>query len=214
VVSTKPSQGGVKNQFDWIELDLNGPIVEKDLRDHIAIDPPISYFDAYWSEVDRFINIYGDFAPETDYSLTLLPSLSDPWGGTLGQSYTLNFRTAPLNPEILLNYGTDVLFLTPEDSSVIAQAVNFPTVSTSVGRVSFGEFVAMISGQNSYELRRTYQASDERTWSQSFDLEPNRSTLVDLYLSPVKTRYPLGCIICASTTPARTLRRPVPDRRQ
>src|SRR5574341_2118106 len=65
VIVTNPAQGGIKSQFEWVELHLNGPIVEKGLRDHIAVSPPLSSMDIYWSEVDRMITLYGDFAPDT-----------------------------------------------------------------------------------------------------------------------------------------------------
>ncbi len=205
VVRSEPSQGGTVPQYNGVALYLNAPVVGKDIVDHIAVTPSVSNLNAWWDELSRFISIYGDFAPDTDYTLTLLPSMRDPWGGALAGDYTLNFRTSPLPPSIGLSYGygSNVLFLTPQDSSLIAQVTNFPNVSTSVGSASLGEFIAML-GPNSFNYAQSFQAADERTWSQSFDLEPNRNTPVDLYVSPQRNPLPLGLYYLGFNTRSET----------
>ena len=168
--------------------------MDKDLVDHFVLTPPVSDMYAYWYEGERMIGLSGNFAPDTDYSLTVLPSLRDPWGGSMAEGYTLNFRNGPLPPMIVTSpgHGSDVLFITPQDASLIAQVVNFPNISLSLGSASLGEFIAMISSQNSFNYRKSFHSADERTWSQSFDLEPNRSTIIDLHVSPQKNPLPLG----------------------
>jgi len=192
VVRSDPPQGGTLGRFGSLLLYLNGPIVEDHLLDQIVVTPPVSNLGAGWIGFESYINVYGDFAPDTEYSLTLLPGLSDPWGGQLQQGYTLNFRSGPLPPEVILSYGNNVLFLTPEDSSLIAQVTNYPQVSLSSGSLSLSDFIALVSGPNSYEVGQSYHARDERTWVQNLELATNISQPKDLNISPSGDPHPPG----------------------
>ena len=61
-----------------------------------------------------------------------MPDLPDPWGGTLGEEFVLNFRTESLPPTIIIASGSDVLFLTPRDTVIPVQVTNFYNIPTTV----------------------------------------------------------------------------------
>ena len=50
---------------------------------------------------------YGSFDPDTNYTLTVSPDLTDLWGSRLGQPFSLHFRTAPLDPSVQFPYSSD-----------------------------------------------------------------------------------------------------------
>jgi len=184
VIASRPVPGATLPPYESVMLYFSAPVVDKDLLQYVTIQPTVPNLNYWWDENERLLNLYGDFAPETEYSLSLSPDLSDPWGGNLAQPFSMTFRTAALPPSLMLTNGTDVLFLTPDEASLKVQATNLPQVSVSLGSASLGDFIAMISGPNAYDLRNAYRAKDQRTWTQTLDLLSNRAQAVDLYLSP------------------------------
>jgi len=186
VTSSEPVAGGVKPPYGSITLRFSGPIADQNVLQYISVDPPVADLDGWWNEHDQTLNIHGTFKPQTDYALQLSPQLADPWGGTLARPYTLNFRTAPLEPQIFVTAGTDVLFLTPQDASLPVQVTNLNNLPLSVGSVPLGDFIAMVSGPDAYDLRKRYRAADQRDWQQAVEITPDRSQSVNLYVSPAE----------------------------
>jgi len=206
VTRSDPPSGSFLAPFSSVNLYLSAPPVGENLVEYITIEPAVTNLYAWWNDYDRFLSIYGDFAPDTDYTLTVSPNLSDPWGGALEGGYSLSFRTTPLPPNVTLAYfGTDVLFLTPEDVALTAQVTNFPQVSISVGSVPLGDFFAMVSGPDSYNLRQNYTANNERTFTQNFELVSNRSQVVDLFVSPDRQPLAPGFYYLRINTPGENM---------
>lgn len=177
-------EGGIKGAYDMITLFLSAPLPEGDYQKYIQMEPSVSNLSSWFSSYDQTLNLYGEFDPETDYSLTVSSDLSDRWGDRLGQVFTLTFRTAPLPPNLFVSWYSFVFFLTPQDNSFTVQATNLPLLPTSLGSLTLEDFFSVASGENSYDRRMAYRSSDERTWSQSLDLVPNKSQPVDVYLNP------------------------------
>lgn len=192
VVGSRPTPAGILPVHEAILIYFNGPIADKDVLQYIQIQPSVPNLNTWWNEDEGYLSLYGDFAPETEYSLSLSPDLPDPWGGRLGQPYTLNFRTAPLPPSLVVTIGPDVIFLTSRDASLKAQVTNLPQVSMSLGSVPLGDFIAMVSGPNSYDTRNAYRSKDQRTWTQALEVTPNRAQAAELYLSPERRPLPPG----------------------
>ncbi len=184
VIASNPADGGIKGSYDLVTLYMNGPIQDENLKQYISIDPPVSNWDVWWNEYDRTVNVYGDFNPETRYTLKASSELGDLWGGNLAGGYQLNFVTAPLEPQISVASGLDTLYLTSQDASIPVQVTNLATVRLARGVVPLEDFIAMISGDSPYDFRITYGSPDEIQWQQRMDIAPNRSQLQELYLSP------------------------------
>ncbi len=119
------------------------------------------------------------------------PNLPDIWGGALGQEYQLAFNSAPLPPGITILPYSDVIFLTPQDPSLVAQAANLSNLPITMGSVPLSDFFTML-GFNGYDVRSTYQSADQVSWAQPLNLEPNRMQAVEVFVRPDQKPLPPG----------------------
>ena len=129
------------------------------------------------------LNFYGDYSPETSYTLTVSPELTDLWGSRLGESYTLHFRTGPLDPSIQFPYTSDAVFLTTQDSGVLAQVTNMTSIPISVGTMTIDDLAQMYS-DNGYDFRQNFYPSDAESWTFYPEIPRNESTTVTIPVSP------------------------------
>ena len=189
IINTNPVEGGLKQLYEGAIFYLNGPVGVEDVNAYLSVSPAITNQNAWWNEFDRTISVYGDYLPNTDYVVSVSSSMPDPWGGTLGQPLSLHFRTQLLPRGIQLTNYSEVLFLTPRDTSIPAQVTNMNLVSLAQGSVPLSDLIAMVSGENGYTMRQGYSSPDQKTWQQSLDVPPNTTQEVQLYLSP--DRQPL-----------------------
>jgi len=187
VVSTDPTQGGVKEMYMSVTVKLNGPVLDKGLNDYVRFEPAVSSLQVYWSEFDRSLSIGGYFDPATDYTLRISPDLPDPWGGVLGEEFTLRFTNASLPPNITINNPSDALFITGQDATLSAQVSNISRLSLSVGSVPLVDFFPLVSGENAYQARQSYQPAGEVSWQQNLGADSNSSQEVSFYLKPDRT---------------------------
>lgn len=191
ITGSTPFEGGVKDAYSLVTVYFSTPLVEADyesmladIKKYIRLDPLESAPDLWFDIYNNSLNLYGELEPESDYKLTISPDMPDRWGGRLGQEFELNFRTAPLPPNLFITWSTDVFFLTPEDSSITAQVTNLPLLPTSLGSLSLADFFSVASGEDSYNRRMAYHSADERTWQQSLDIVPNKSQPVEIPINP------------------------------
>ncbi len=200
VMSSQPAERGVKGIYEGVTLYLNGPLGVDDALPYLSVTPAVTNLSVGYNDYDRILYIYADFLPETNYTLRLSTDLPDPWGGSLGEDFTLNFRTASLPAEIFFTNASDVLFLTPGDISIPAQATNFYSVPMGLGSVPLADFIDMVSSDDAYNLRQSYLSPDYRSWQQSLSLTPNRTQRVELYLTPERLPLDPGLYYLRTTT--------------
>ena len=200
VVKSDPAPNGVLNQYANFELRFTAPIPDKDLLKHITLSPAVSNLNPWWDQQAWSVHLSGDFLPSTDYTLTISPDLTDAWGGTMGDEYSLNFHTAPLQSGLLVTTGSDVLFLTPQDASFPVQATNISTVPLTTGSLPVNDFLSML-GQDGYTIRQNYFPAARSTWEQSLGLAPNASQTANLYLSPDQNPLPPGLYLMRFNLP-------------
>lgn len=182
VEGSEPAEGGILPTYSSIILRFSANLPPDGLERFFTFNPGVPNFYAYLDYDQKTLYLYGDFAPDTAYSLSISPDLPDAWNGNLGQPFNLNFRTAPLEPAFSIGYGMDVLFLTPQDASLPGQATNLTGLSYTLGSVPLDDFIAM-TGMSGYDIRQTYQPRAARTMQQAFALEPNVSQPANLELS-------------------------------
>jgi alpha-2-macroglobulin len=181
VLETDPRQGGVKPVYNGVTLRFTSQLPEGDLLPYFTITPRVPDLYAYLME-DRDLMLYGNFSPATNYSLTISNQLEDVWGGRLEEPYILEFTTAPLDPDLQVTLGTDVLYITSRENSLLAQATNISSVQVSVGRVPLEDFLLML-GPNGWDIRQTYQPNSMSTLRQPVSVTPNRSEVVEVALT-------------------------------
>ncbi len=131
------------------------------------------------------MHVWGSFAPTTDYVIKVSPTLTDTWGGALGQEYSFAFRTNDLQPNVSIIAAADAIFLTPQDISLIVQAVNIPEIPLTVGSIPLPDLFKLL-GPQGYELRNTYQPANPVSWTQTLSLAPNQNQAVPVFLTPDK----------------------------
>lgn len=183
IASSQPASGGQKGQYEGIVLYFSSPIGEKQPERFLRITPEIKDLNTWWDEGEWALRINGYFEPSTDYTLEVLPDLTDAWGAQLGAPYRLPFRTAPLPPNIVITAYSDAIFLTTKESYLTAQAVNLPKVTLESGSLSLSDWFMMLA-PNGYEYRKNFLADDHRIWSQPLEQASNRSQPVQLSLQP------------------------------
>ena len=187
VEASDPVPGGVFGPDQVLSLTFSAPLNEDTIQPSLTVSPSVTNLTHWWSPDERTLRVRGDFAAQTAYQLSLSSSLADPWGGQLAEpGYVLPFTTGDFSASLLVTSGSNTLFLTPQDASLKIQATNIFNMSVSVGNVPLQDFFRML-GPGGYEDLRNYQPGDVRTWTQSLELAPNRSQVVDLYLSPDRT---------------------------
>ena len=185
VISTFPSEGGVID-FSGIKIQFSGPIQAARPADFITVEPRLPGFNAYYSLADRTLFISGFFEPSTNYTLTISPELSDPWGGKLGgensEPFTLNFRTAPLQPGVVIGNGSGNYFLTPHDNFLSAQVSGIRNLPVSIGALPLDEFLKML-GDNGNDYRNNYRLPDPQKWNQLIGGNPDRTHSTEIPLN-------------------------------
>lgn len=182
VLGSEPLPGGPRHVHASVTIYFDAPIHSKDVLQFVTFSPDVPNLNAYTDEDGKTLRLYGDFTAETNYTLIISPNLPDAWNGRLGQEYILNFYTLPLEPDLVVTLGSDILFLTPADSSLDVQVTNLPQIPLSLGSLPLEDFMAMIA-PGGYELRQTYQPSDRRNFQQFLELPSNRSERANLPLS-------------------------------
>jgi uncharacterized protein YfaS (alpha-2-macroglobulin family) len=105
ILATRPSDG---QQDAWpytdFEIVFNAPINPTTVMPNLEMTPPLSPTQVYtaFREWDNTFVLGFGASPSTDYEVRISPDIADPYGNTTGQSMTVRFRTAPLEPRVWL----------------------------------------------------------------------------------------------------------------
>ena len=175
--------GMKKPVYEAVQLSMGAHLPPGDLGSYFTFEPRLPNFGYYLDESERVVYLSGDFEADTDYTLQVSPDLPDAWGGRLGEPFTLQFRTAPLDPTLTFTTGYPFMFLTPQDKTLSAQAASMSSVLSSIGTVSIVDFITLI-GPQGYTFQESYQPADERSWTTPIEVSPTRMQVVDVPVSP------------------------------
>ncbi len=180
VTGSDPPEGGVKGEGS-VRILFSTPLQEtQNLDDLVSVEPKVPGLNVAVSGAT--LQIYGFYAPETDYTLTLLPRLTDRWEQTLGRPFTLQFRSAAARPGLSIASWGSSFFVHPQQAVLQANAVNIQSVEVSVAPITLDDFRAL-SGPNGYENRQTFTPQNAVTYTQTYDLPPSRSQSIALPLA-------------------------------
>jgi uncharacterized protein YfaS (alpha-2-macroglobulin family) len=182
VIGSDPADNGEKDVYSSVAIEFNSPIKLKDALKFITITPPVVDLEAFADEDERTIWLSGFYEPDIAYTLTISPNLPDTWNGRLGQEHVLNFRTRSIDPSLTVTTGSEVVFLTPEQSSITVQVTNLPELTYSRGVVPLEDFQEVLAPGN-YEARQAYRPERELTLQRELDTPPNQSTPVEIPLT-------------------------------
>jgi uncharacterized protein YfaS (alpha-2-macroglobulin family) len=184
VTRTEPPPGNLRSPNAGVSLYFSAPLPEEeDLLDYVSFEPSVSGLNYWWDSQEMALRLFGNFAPDTEYTLTVSGALADKWNGPLGQDYTFSYRTTHLQPSLYFAGGTNVIFLTPQDESLQMQVTNIFSLPVESGRLPLQDFLSML-GPQGYQQMQDYTPSDASTWVQSLDIPPDRSQTVEVSLNP------------------------------
>ena len=170
-----------KTDFGVITFTFFSPLAKANYKNLVSVFPAIDNLDAQVSEDGLSLVLYGDFIPDTNYTLEVSARLKDRWGQPLGDAFVLETRTPPLPS--MLNvpfFGSTMAFVRPDEPVLYAQAANIQNVSTTVAPLSLQDFFSL---QNSYDNQQAYAPSNSSTYSQTFELPPGDRSEVKLGLT-------------------------------
>ncbi|MEW6716909.1 MAG: Ig-like domain-containing protein [Chloroflexota bacterium] len=180
---SEPSEGQTtETLYQGVTLYFSAPILDHDILSSVTFDPQVPNLSYYWNEEDWSLNFYGTFAPETNYTLTASQNLRDPWDGSLQPAFTLHFRTPASEPRLYVTNVSEVLFITPNEPNLTAQATNLDKITISIGRISLDNLITLLAPGN-YETRRNFIPPDREVWSHPLDLNRNQSEAVQIPLT-------------------------------
>jgi len=191
VSQTDPELGGILSNYQAPRIYFSAPVDKDATLKYVSVSPPVSNLNYWTTQDDRSLNLSGEFKPNTEYLVTISGSLPDRWGQSLGQDYILNFRTAPMRPTLQVAYGENQLFVTPQDTSLSAQAASISSVDLAIGSIAPSQFWQYL-GPNGYDILNSYFPPDAQVWTQPLDVSTNRIDTVQLALTPDGSSLPPG----------------------
>ncbi|TLN27510.1 hypothetical protein FDZ74_01265, partial [bacterium] len=182
VVKTDPIQDGnlkVYSGYGNLSLTFSSPpALDQNFKELVKFNPPAG--EVYFYPYQDTLSVNGYFAPSSDFSLTLSAELKDQWGMPLGEDYVLNFNTKDSQPLLTIpmaqSTGSRVLFLTPEDTILPANATNLMTLDVRSAKMDIENFIAASLGN--------VEPSMESHWQQAVNLEVNRNQVIGIELTP------------------------------
>lgn len=198
VTGSDPLEGSVKGEGS-VRILFSAPVQEaEDIKSLVSLDPEVP--DLQVAVSGATLQMSGYYAPETDYTLTLSPSLSDRWGQALGRPFTLKFRTAAAKPTLNIPAWEHAFFVRPGEAVLQANAVNIQSVDVSVAPLTLTEFRSL-SGTNGYENLQAFVPQNPVTYTQTYDLPPSHSQSIALPLAAKEEALPPGIYYVSADSP-------------
>ncbi len=167
VISTTPADGetGI-DVYTSIQVFFSSPMDDTSFTDRIVIQPePEDPFYTYFNSWDRSLIISTYFAPQTTYTITLLPGSADLLGNTISQPFSFSFTTGDLQPEVSPRVpGTVGVYDASRPTDLFVRHVNVSRIDFELAALELGDFQTLINMD--YESRNAYQPAQViREWS-------------------------------------------------
>jgi uncharacterized protein YfaS (alpha-2-macroglobulin family) len=190
ITGSAPGEGGTLSNYQSIYLYTSSYLDSDNVKKYISFSPAVANISPWMDPTDMTLYMWGTFNPDTDYTLTVSPDLTDLWGSRLGKTFTLHFHTANLDPAVSFPYSVDTAFLTTHDTGLMGQVTNVSSLPISVGTLTINDLVQMF-GNNGYDYRQTFIPRDEQTWTFYPNVPINQTTIATIPVSPSgKARTP------------------------
>jgi uncharacterized protein YfaS (alpha-2-macroglobulin family) len=178
---------------------FTSPIPEGDYDKSVTVTPAVDNFNVEDYQGEWALQIYGAFLPETDYVIEVAGTIKDRWGQPLGDPFILNVRTPPIPPRLNLRFfGSNTLFVRPDEPVLYANAVNIKTANVTVAPLSLQDFFTL---QTLLETQQAYAPINPATVPHSFELLPSQEQEVKLNLTQQNNQLPVGLYYVAFSSP-------------
>ncbi len=210
VLSTLPGPGQVKQEYSSVEIRFSAPVATDTYRERVTITPELDGIDIYLDEDGSKMMVYGNYTPSTTYTLNISSSLQDAWGGALGSSYNLTFRTPAASPQLTLpHYGAGAYFVTPDEPLLNGQVTNIAQLNLATGAITVTDFIRLI-GPDGFQFQSSFSPVVLSRWNQTVNRTPDQGQAVQIGLTRDGTPLPPGIYYASIQSPQlqRTERNP------
>ena len=146
IVGTDP-RSGERNAYPYtaFEIHFNAPIDPDTVMSNLEMEPSLdpAVVDTYFSRWDNTFVLRFGAQPSTDYVVHIGPDIADPYGNVTGQSMTIRFRTAPLDPTAWLHVpGRVGTYSTYQPARMIVAYLNTERLNLSLYRLAVKDYFA------------------------------------------------------------------------
>ena len=176
--------------YGSFNIHFTSPLAPQNLAKLISFTPAASNVNTY-TDADRILYVSGYFEPNTDYTLTLAAEIVDQWGQTLASPAVIHFRTSNLAPSLYIpaiQTSGSIVFFTPQDTEMTAQATNLNSIELSSAPLTLEQFIAAY--QNGiYDSSSPVPYTE--TWTQNIDSQ-NQNKNISLSIVPPGKSYGAG----------------------
>ncbi len=186
-------------EYGFVTFTFSSPLQQGEYEEFVNVNPDLDNFSVSLAEDALSLIVYGSFVPETNYVIELAASLRDRWGQSLGDTYILDFRTAPapamLTPQL---FSSSTAFVRPDEPVLYAKAVNISGADVTVAPLTIQDFFSL---QSSYENQQAYVPAEATLFQPRFTAEPSQTEDVQLPLARQNNQLLPGLYYVGVTTP-------------
>ncbi len=169
IVRSLPANDTTQTEFSSsFRLDFASPMRLSTLKGKVIFDPPTKGDpDGIYDPWSWQMTFWG-LQPSTDYTVTILPGMGDPYGNTISEETVIRFRTAPFSPSAALQmHNTFALYRQGGSTAAWVAYRNAERLDFSLYRLSFRQFASIVTNGSAHTYR---PAAGELVWSQAVDV--------------------------------------------
>jgi len=189
IIDTYPTDGDTRAApYGGFDIFFSAPIDPDTLEDKIIIEPePWRAYETYYYSYNNRYSLFFDREPSTEYTITILPGIADPYGNTIDTEKVVRFTTVDYDPEINLNVPGFVGLYSAynPNTRLFATHRNVSRLSMKLYELDI-KTVAGFLGNNSYEFMEEWVPTEQsllRRWSMNVQSQPNMRRYELLMLS-------------------------------
>ena len=181
IVGTTPTDGEEAEQYQrGVSIHFASPMDLDTLQDKVAIVPAPDKTNYYFNEYDNSLFVDFDLERSSEYVVTVPGSAADPFGNTLGEDYTWQFRTPDHDPLVSMNLPEWVSqFSTSHPSDVDLIYRNVSQIDAALYDAGLPAGALVQRRSNEYIPR----SAPIRTWSTPVERNPETANLLTLNLA-------------------------------
>lgn len=188
ILRTQPANGSLTDPYGGFRIYFTAPIDGETLEGKIVISPePWREYETYYYGYDSSYVLYFDMEPSSEYTVTILPGIADPYGNTIDEQTVVSFYTRPYTSDLNLNVPDFVgVYNAYNDATrLFINHRNIEQVEFRLYQLGLRD-LAQMTGPNAYRYRYNYEpdtANLIRSWSVSVQSPLNKYRYELVYLS-------------------------------
>lgn len=162
IISTDPFDGSA-NVYPWgsFTIYFASPMDVDSLAGKVTIDPePWREPDYYYGDWNNSYTINFPFEPSADYTITIAPGMKDVYGNEITSARVVRFRTAPYDPDLVLNVPGEIGFYNAraESTQLFLTHRNISRLDLQLYSVGLAEFASAIM-DDTYSAASSFSSS-------------------------------------------------------